>query len=201
MLKYEKEALANGYHQIAGVDEAGRGPLAGPVVAAAVFFPTISQIPGIKDSKKLSPHKRENLFGLIYAEAKAVGLGKVDQDEIDRINIGQASLKAMQLAVLSLKHRVDCLLIDGIYPLPMSIHQKVIKKGDNQSISIAAASIIAKVVRDKIMIDYHQKYPHYNFAKHKGYGTREHREAIKKFGPCQIHRKTFKGVREYLVLS
>lgn len=187
-----------GYRKIAGVDEAGRGSLAGPVVAAAVIFPFNFQISGIKDSKKLSFRKRENFFGKIFEKAEAVGVGVVDQDEIDQINIGQAGLKAMQLAIFDLGYQVDWLLVDGIVPLPTFTPQKVIKGGDNLSHSIAAASIIAKVTRDRIMIDYHSKYPNYNFARHKGYGTKEHREAIRRYGPCKIHRKTFRGVREYL---
>jgi ribonuclease HII len=196
--KYEQEALEMGYRKIAGVDEAGRGSLAGPVVAAAVIFPFNFQISGIKDSKKLSFRKRENFFGKIFEKAEAVGVGVVDQDEIDQINIGQAGLKAMQLAIFDLGYQVDWLLVDGIVPLPTFTPQKVIKGGDNLSHSIAAASIIAKVTRDRIMIDYHSKYPNYNFARHKGYGTKEHREAIRRYGPCKIHRKTFRGVREYL---
>ena len=198
MQRYEQEALHMGYRRIAGIDEAGRGPLAGPVVAAAVLFSFNVHISGIKDSKKLSPKQRQKLSGKIREEAIAIGVGVVDQDEIDRMNIARSSLKAMQLAVDDLDHQVDYLLVDGIISLPTTIPQKVIKKGDNLSISIAAASIIAKVARDEIMINYHRKYPHYNFLRHKGYGTREHLEAIKKYGPCEIHRKTFRRVKEYI---
>lgn len=201
MRTYEQKAFSEGFREIAGVDEVGRGPLAGPVVAAAVIFPPAFNVSGIKDSKKLSSGQREKLFGRICEAAKAVGMGMVDQDEIDRINIGQAGLRAMKMAVYCLGPQVDFLLVDGIIRIPIPIPQQTIKKGDNLSFSIAAASIIAKVIRDKIMINYHKKYSVYNFARHKGYGTEEHRETIRKFGPSRIHRKTFRGVREYLSLS
>ena len=192
------EVYAKGYRFIAGVDEAGRGPLAGPVVAAAVILPTDYNIQGIADSKQLSANKRESLFNDIYKHAESIGVGIVDQREIERINILQASLKAMQLAVADLGGQVDYLLVDGIHSIPTSAPQSTIKKGDTISPSIGAASIIAKVTRDRIMIKYHGIYPQYNFAKNKGYGTKEHKSAIKEFGCCDIHRRTFRGVKEYL---
>ncbi|MFH2011211.1 MAG: ribonuclease HII [Pseudomonadota bacterium] len=197
----EREIYEKGYQFIAGVDEAGRGPLAGPVVAAAVILPENHNIQGIADSKKLSSHRREVLFSEIYKQAEAVGVGIVDQREIERINILQASLKAMQSAVAALNSPVDYILVDGIHSIPTQIHQSTIIKGDALSPSIAAASIIAKVTRDKIMVEYHSIYPQYNFARNKGYGTVEHMDAIKRSGCCEIHRRTFKGVKEYLISS
>ncbi|MEW6615760.1 MAG: ribonuclease HII [Thermodesulfobacteriota bacterium] len=194
----EREIYAMGYQFVAGVDEAGRGPLAGPVVAAAVILPENHTIQGIADSKKLSANRREILFSEIYKHAEAVSVGIVGQREIERINILQASLKAMQSAVAALNYQVDYILVDGIHFIPTQIPQSVIKKGDTISPSIAAASIIAKVTRDRIMVEYHSIYPQYNFARNKGYGTEEHRQAIKRSGCCEIHRRTFKGVKEYL---
>ncbi|PIU84251.1 MAG: ribonuclease HII [Deltaproteobacteria bacterium CG_4_8_14_3_um_filter_43_13] len=197
----ERGVYARGYRFVAGVDEAGRGPLAGPVVAAAVILPENHTIQGIADSKKLSAHRREILFSEIYRQAEAVGVGIVDQREIERINILQASLKAMQSAVAALNSQVDYILVDGIHSIPTQIPQSAIKKGDTISPSIAAASIIAKVTRDRIMVEYHSIYPQYNFARNKGYGTEEHMQAIKRSGCCEIHRKTFRGVKEYLSVN
>ncbi|MDY7032900.1 MAG: ribonuclease HII [Thermodesulfobacteriota bacterium] len=194
----ERDVSLQGYTVVAGIDEAGRGPLAGPVVAAAVVLPGDHTIRGIKDSKKLSPVKRDILFCEIYRQAKAVGIGRVDQREIEEINILQASLKAMKLAVNNLNLRADYLLVDGIHPIPIQIPQKTIKGGDSLSPSISAASIIAKVTRDRIMQEYHTLYPDYGFDRHKGYGTKDHMMAIKRFGCCEIHRRTFRGVKEYL---
>lgn len=194
----EREIRARGFKFVAGVDEAGRGPLAGPVIAAAVVLPADHNIEGIADSKKLSPPKREALFSKIYEHAEAVGVGCVDQREIEKINILQASLKAMQLAVADLGLEADYLLIDGIHTISTHISQSAIKKGDSLCPSISAASIIAKVTRDRIMLGWHSIYPMYNFAVNKGYGTKEHMLALKRFGCCEIHRRTFKGVRENL---
>jgi ribonuclease HII len=193
----EREISMRGYRFIAGIDEAGRGPLAGSVAAAAVILPENNNISGIADSKKLSAKKRETLFNEIYEQALAVGVGIVSQKEIDKINILQASLKAMRLAVLDLRCHVDYLLVDGIHAIPTAIPQSTIIKGDSISPSIAAASIIAKVTRDRMMVEYHKLFPEYNFAKNKGYGTKEHKLAIQRFGCCEIHRKTFRGVKEY----
>jgi ribonuclease HII len=195
---FEKEATQQGRKKIAGIDEAGRGPLAGPVVSAAVILPTTFHGPDVNDSKKLSPKKREHLFSEIYDRAVAVGIGIVDPIEIDRINILQASLLAMAIAVQNLDPQPDHLLIDGTFPIPSELSQQPIPKGDALSISIAAASIIAKVSRDRLMQNYHHYYPQFDFPKHKGYPTRAHKEAIRKFGFSPIHRRSFKGVKEYV---
>ncbi len=197
-LYFEEQALLNGYRSVAGIDEAGRGPLAGPVVAAAVILPSEFELPGLTDSKALSEKKRELLFPEIRKQATAVGIGVASAEEIDQINILQATLLAMQRAVSRLKVAPDHLLIDGITPLPVAITQQTLKKGDSRSLSIAAASVIAKVVRDRIMVTYDKVYPEYAFAKHKGYGTREHLQAIATCGPCSQHRKSFGGVREHI---
>ena len=195
---FEKEATGKGCKDIAGIDEAGRGPLAGPVVSAAVILPVKFRNSEITDSKKLSPQKRQRLYDVIYAQAVSIGIGIVDPIEIDRINILQASLLAMAMAVENLAPRPDYLLIDGIFPISTDLPQQPIAKGDALSISIAAASIIAKVTRDRLMQKYHHYYPQFNFQKHKGYPTLAHREAIRKYGCCPIHRKSFKGVKEYV---
>ena len=195
---FEKKATADGYHKIAGIDEAGRGPLAGPVVSAAVILPKNFSVADVVDSKKLSVKKRTRLYEDIYAHAVSVGVGIVDAVEIDRINILQASLLAMSMAAENLEPQPECLLIDGIFSISSELPQKPIAKGDALSISIAAASIVAKVTRDRLMEEYHTYYPQFGFPQHKGYPTRAHKEAIRKFGYCPIHRKTFKGVKEYL---
>ena len=178
----------------AGVDEAGRGPLAGPVVAAAVILPKECEINGLNDSKKLSTQKREFLFDQIIRLAVSIGVGIVEPGEIDRLNILRAALLAMEGAVMKLNPKPDFLLIDGNIRTSLLIPQETVIGGDSTCNSIAAASIIAKVARDLIMDDYHNIHPEYNFKKHKGYPTKEHFEALKKFGPCPIHRRTFKGV-------
>lgn len=196
---FEQDALKKGYRYIAGADEAGRGPLAGPVVAAAVIFTFPPPLDlGIRDSKALSPSQRNNILLDIYREAVSVGVGVVWMDEIETTNIHTASLKAMAKAIKRLNPLPDFILIDGSFPIDLSISQLPVIKGDSKSVSIAAASIVAKTVRDSIMTAYHNIFPSYNFTKHKGYGTAEHLEAIKCFGPSPIHRKTFKGVKEYL---
>ncbi|MBW2605392.1 MAG: ribonuclease HII [Deltaproteobacteria bacterium] len=195
---FEKKAFHKGFSRIAGIDEAGRGPLAGPVVSAAVIIPISLQIPGIADSKKLTPKKRNYLYEKIYDIAVSVGIGIVDPFEIDRINILQAALLSMAMAVENLAPQPDCLLIDGIFSISSPLPQEAIPKGDALSASIAAASIVAKVTRDRLMERYHQDYPQFEFSKHKGYPTKAHKTAIQKFGCCPIHRKTFKGVKEYL---
>ncbi len=176
---------------IAGVDEAGRGPLAGPVVAAAVIFDKNTNIKEVNDSKKLSPKKREQLFNVINQKALSIGVGIVDCKEIERINILQASLKAMQIAVSQLKPKPEFILIDGNKIFQSDISVKCIIKGDSKSFSIAAASIIAKVTRDRIMQQAAEKYPVFHWEKNKGYGTKQHREAIVKFGYTKLHRQTF----------
>ena len=188
---FEKIAYQEGYQFIAGIDEAGRGPLAGPVVAAAVIFPPDYVNAEINDSKQLSARKREELYEIIKSEAVAIGMGVVDADIIDRLNILRATLQAMREAVLELSTSPDFLLIDGLQCIPLLTPQKPLVKGDSRSISIAAASIIAKVSRDRIMEMYHRQFPQYNFRQNKGYGTKEHCSAIKQFGMCKIHRKSF----------
>ena len=194
---YENEARDNGFSVIAGVDEAGRGPLAGPVVSAAVVLPENFTAGGLTDSKKLTPEARNFYYDQIYADAVAVGIGIVDPIEIDRINILQASLLSMVIAVANLMPEPDFLLIDGNFGIMRDCLQKAIIKGDALSISIAAASVVAKVTRDRIMELYDSEYPGYGFQTHKGYPTKGHREAIRRSGCCPIHRKSFKGVKEY----
>jgi ribonuclease HII len=194
--KYETMAQEEDYEIIAGVDEAGRGPLAGPVVAAAVILTNDVNIDGIDDSKKISPIKREELFPKI--QKLAHGVAVVGSHVIDDINILQATRLAMKQAVDKLLINPDILLIDGNQKIESPIEQWTIVKGDAKSLSIAAASILAKVTRDRIMKNYHQQYPQYEFSRHKGYGTKRHRELIVKHGPCPIHRKTFRGVSEYI---
>ncbi|MDQ1270295.1 MAG: Ribonuclease [Thermodesulfobacteriota bacterium] len=196
MLVFEKQAMLDGYKIIAGVDEAGRGPLAGPVVSAAVILPENFDIRGINDSKKLSEKKRTALFPVIQSQAIAFGIGIADHGEIDRINILQASLLSMKRAVDDLGLIPDYLLIDGKFTIDSNIDQRPVIKGDTLSLSIAAASILAKVTRDRIMTDLDLQYPEYEFKRHKGYPTKAHKQAILAHGPCPIHRKSFKGVKD-----
>ena len=196
---FEHAARKSGYVHIAGIDEAGRGSLAGPVVSAAVILPDSFDIDGVDDSKKLSHKKRSELFPRIQDAAQAVGVGIVDAPTIDRINILQASLQSMAMAVADLSVSPDYLLVDGIYAISSPLPQKTLTKGDSRSISIAAASIIAKVTRDRLMFAYDKLYPQYGFEKHKGYPTQAHKEAVRQFGCSPIHRKSFKGVKETLV--
>ncbi|MDA8134507.1 MAG: ribonuclease HII [Desulfobacteraceae bacterium] len=203
MWQFEHNAKALGYKIIAGVDEAGRGPLAGPVVSAAVILPQDFICEGINDSKKLSEKKRDALFPRIMENALAVSTGIASHHEIDSINILRASLLSMKRAVENLSSlpgspAPDLLLIDGKFTLDMDIHQSAIVQGDSKSISIAAASIIAKVTRDTIMKELHEIYPAYDFIRHKGYPTQAHKQAILKHGPCPVHRLTFRGVKEVL---
>jgi len=195
---FERQLRRQGATLVAGIDEAGRGPLAGPVVAAAVILPEHFDLPGLTDSKKLTEKKREQLFGPIRQQALAVGVGFAHAEEIDEINILQATVQSMCRAVARLKVTPQHLLIDGITPLPLSIDQQTIKKGDSRSLSVAAASVIAKVVRDRMMKVYARHYPDYGFEGHKGYGSARHRQLIAEHGPCPLHRKTFGGVREHL---
>jgi ribonuclease HII len=199
--RFEKEARKQGYSRIAGIDEAGRGPLAGPVVAAAVILPQEFYLPHLDDSKRLSPKRREQFFDAIYEQAVSVGIGILDPPEIDRINILQASLLSMRMAVDNLRPAPDYLLVDGTFRIRSPIPQEVIKHGDRRSLCIAAASIIAKVTRDRLMDVYDKEFPEFGFGKNKGYGTKEHRVAIRTFGYCSIHRRTFRGVREFIRLG
>lgn len=194
--RFETEAAAAGAKRIAGIDEAGRGPLAGPVVAAAVVLRSDRPISYLNDSKLLTESRREELFREIREKAAGVGIAVVEPDIIDRINILQATRLAMCRAVDALTPLPDYLLIDGPISLDMSISQKAIIQGDQLSLSIAAAGIVAKVTRDGIMRDLHRQYPLYGFDRHKGYGTAIHRAAIAEHGPCPIHRMCFRGVLE-----
>jgi len=194
---FEKNAQKRGYAIVAGIDEVGRGPLAGPVVSAAVVLGDDFPVTGITDSKQVSSKQRDNLYNQIYQHAQAISLGMVSHEIIDQINILQAARLSMLYAVEKLQNPPEFLLIDGIYQIDSPIPQEIIKKGDQRSISIASASIIAKVTRDRMMIKYALEYPEYGFEQHKGYGTKKHRDAIKKHGICPIHRKTFKGCLEY----
>ena len=198
MLEYETTARTKGYNNIVGVDEAGRGPLAGPVVAAAVLLAPNSQFEGLDDSKKLSPKAREGFFSIIKELALGYGIGIIDVETIDEINILQAALLAMKYAVEALPEKPNLLLIDGNKCIDTEVEQWTIVKGDSLSQSIAAASVLAKVTRDKLMVEYHKQFPQYAFDKHKGYGTRLHRDLIREHGPCPIHRRTFKGVMEFI---
>jgi ribonuclease HII len=193
--RFEADAHARGYLHVAGVDEAGRGPLAGPVVAAAVILPPAAPTEGINDSKQLTPKKRHAAYQYIRRHALSIGVGLIDADVIDRINILQSSLLAMAIAVEHLAPPPDYLLIDGTHCTALSLPQAAIPKGDAHSVSIAAASIVAKVARDRLMEAYHLRYPEYGFARNKGYPTRAHREAVQKYGCCPIHRLSFKGVK------
>lgn len=179
---------------VAGVDEAGRGPLAGPVVAAAVIMPEGVRLEGIKDSKMMTEKARNRAFSVINNEAFAVSIGVVSSNTIDKINILNASLEAMKLAISYLYPSPDFILVDGIHKIPTIIPQKCIIKGDQLSQTISAASIIAKVYRDRIMDSFHERFPLYGFGENKGYGTAEHRKALSRYGPTRIHRFSFKGV-------
>lgn len=190
---YEHKIDKAGTILIAGVDEVGRGPLAGPVLAAAVIFPPGVFIPGVTDSKQLTPKQRESLFLLIKQKSMTVGLGLLGPREIDRLNILQASLAAMERAVFHLKVKPDLILVDGNRPLNQPFFQKCLIQGDRLSHAIGAASIIAKVVRDKLMESWHHHFPQYNFFNNKGYGTHEHLVALKRYGPCPLHRLSFRG--------
>lgn len=194
----ERSLWQGGYATVAGADEAGRGPLAGPVVAACVVLPRDCDYGRFRDSKQLSHAAREELAGVLVGLDAQIGVGVVDAAEIDRINILQASLLAMRLAVEQLPHAPDFLLVDGKFTVPMPIPQRALIKGESRSASIAAASIVAKVRRDAIMDHYHDQFPQYNFQQHKGYPTAEHRRIIREIGPCSIHRLSFKPVRECL---
>lgn len=199
MLFYENKLWKQGYTAIAGIDEAGRGPLAGSVYAAAVILPRGCQIDGLRDSKKLSEKKREELYDVILEKAEAYGIFAVNSARIDEINILEATFEAMRGAVAALPVQPDYLLIDGNRAKGFdAFPYQTIVGGDDQSLSIAAASVLAKVSRDRYMREMAELYPQYEFEKHKAYGTARHRELIQQFGPCSIHRKTFKGVKEYV---
>lgn len=187
----ENEYAQKGFKAICGVDEAGRGPLAGPVYAAAVILPLNCDIPGLNDSKKLSEKKREQLFDIVKEKALAYGIGIASEKEIDEINILQATFLAMRRAVASLEIKPDFVMIDGNRKPNTGIDEITVVKGDAKSMSIAAASVLAKVSRDRFMLEMAEKYPEYEFEKHKGYGTKLHYEKLAEFGPSEIHRRTF----------
>ena len=190
-LGYENEAYAKGYTQICGVDEAGRGPLAGPVCAAAVILPKGKLIEGVNDSKKLTEKKREALFEVIKAEAASYAIAFATVEEIEELNILNATMLAMKRAVESLPQQADYAMIDGNRLPDLMIDCETIVKGDAKSHSIACASILAKVSRDRLLYEYAKEYPQYHFDKHKGYGTKLHVEALRAYGPCPVHRMSF----------
>lgn len=191
---FEEEARVDGYHRIAGIDEAGRGPLAGPVVAACVLLPANASIPELRDSKRLTVRQRERVYDRICDIAITYGVGIVTADQIDKHDILWATKDAMQKSVEHFAQQPDLLLIDGTATLPMQIAQRTIVRGDALCASIAAASVLAKVTRDRLMIDYAKQYPAYGFERHKGYPTREHYDRLQRYGPCPIHRYSFRGV-------
>ena len=191
MWQIEQVCTAEGYKIICGVDEAGRGPLAGPVCAAAVILPPNVEIPGLNDSKKLSDKKRRELFPIIKEMAIAYSIVLVDHETIDEINILQATLNAMEQAISGLSVKPDLALIDGNREKDFGVSCKTVIHGDSLSASIAAASVLAKVTRDDLMFEMAQKYPQYGFEIHKGYGTKAHYDALRMYGPCPIHRMTF----------
>jgi len=194
--QHDEAFRGRGFKSIAGVDEAGRGPLAGPVVAAAVVLPADLRIEGLRDSKKVPEQERLYLFWDILSSSLDIGVGIVEHDEIDRINILQATKSAMKKAVADLRMSPDALIIDALTLHSISIKQFSIIKADSKSASVAAASLIAKYVRDMIMLRYHSLYPEYNFKKHKGYCTQEHLRLLDIYGPCNIHRKSFRKVMD-----
>lgn len=198
MLQYEEKYWSRGIENVAGIDEAGRGPLAGPVIASAVILPHNVNLPEVIDSKKLSEKKRNRLFDEIISTAVAVGIGVMHEKDIDKINILQATYKAMQMAVGQLRVKPEILLVDGQRADIKYFDQENIIKGDSKSLSIAAASIIAKVTRDRMMIDYDKVFPQYGFSEHKGYGSKKHLESIKEHFATPIHRQSFKPISDYL---
>lgn len=199
LTSFEREARSEGYHHIAGIDEAGRGPLAGPVLAAACIIPEGVFFEGINDSKQLSPVQRRRLYEALTAHPEVVwGVGISTVDEIDRINIYQATIVAMQRALDALRVLPDYLLVDGMKLSYRNLPAQKIIKGDELSQSIAAASVIAKETRDELMVEMHKRWPGYGFDQHKGYGTPKHLEALQQLGPCPEHRRSFDPVRESL---
>ena len=199
-LFFEKKLVESGYKYIAGVDEAGRGPLAGPVVAAAVILPEEFSSNQLNDSKKLSSSKREKIYNeLMNVDSKVISaFAVIDEVVIDKINILRATHMAMAQASSNLSIEPSFVIIDGMPIKDFPFNNESIIKGDSKSLSIAAASVIAKVERDRIMLNYSKEYPEYKFEKHKGYGTKLHLDALKKFGPCKIHRKSFAPVKKFL---
>ncbi|MFA5602686.1 MAG: ribonuclease HII [Bacilli bacterium] len=198
LYKYEKELYSKNINYIGGVDEVGRGPLVGPVVAACVVLPNDFKLEGLTDSKKLSEKKRDIFYSYIKEHALGIGIGIIDEKEIDRINILEASKKAMIKAVNNVKCTLEYALVDGNMKINIDIPYLSIIKGDSKSISIAAASVIAKVTRDKMMYDFDKRYPEYEFKNHKGYPTKRHIELLKKYGVLDEYRKSYKPVKEII---
>jgi ribonuclease HII len=194
--RHDDDFRRNGYLIIAGTDEAGRGPIAGPVVAATVVLPSSTRIKGLRDSKKIPEKEREHLFWEVLASAEDIGIGISDNNQIDNTDILKATKSAMRSSVEDLINNPDCLIVDAVTIPNLTIKQFPVIKADAKSASVAAASIIAKYVRDRLMIHFDSLYPQYNFAKHKGYCTREHMERVAKYGPCPIHRISFRQVLE-----
>ena len=194
MLRYEKKLYQAGYQRIAGIDEVGRGPLAGPVIAAAVILPPGCKIKGLNDSKKIPKKKHQYIYQAVMDKALAVGIGLMNSEIIDQVNIYEATKLAMKEAFSKLSHKPDYLLIDAM-KLDVEIPQESIIKGDANSLSIAAASIVAKVTRDKLMTDYDKEFPGYDFAQNAGYGTKSHLQGLERHGVTPIHRKTFEPVK------
>lgn len=195
IFRYDQILRGKGYHRIAGIDEAGRGPLAGPVVAAAVVLKENAVIDRLRDSKQVPAKEREVLRGLIEATALDIGIGVIGPEEVDRLNVMRATRLAMSIAIEQLAIEPDLLIIDAISIPSITIPQHSPVRAESISASVAAASIVAKETRDTIMLEYHDVYPVYNFRKHKGYATREHLEMLQRYGPCPIHRKSFARVR------
>ncbi len=199
--QFERMLAKRGFKRIAGTDEVGRGPLAGPVVAAAVILPRECDYSLFCDSKKTTEKQRYRLRNLLMISGAAIGIGTISAETVDRVNILQASLLAMRESILELVRggsRPDFILVDGTFPVPHVLPQETLVKGDSRSASIAAASIVAKIARDEMMLDLHQRYPEYNFLANKGYPTKEHRKAIAVHGPCPFHRMSFRGVKEFV---
>ena len=196
LMQFEREAAANGFRRVAGVDEAGRGPLAGPIVAAAVVL--AEQVEGLNDSKQLTETQREHLYAVLTEGARGIGVAVIDADTIDRHGIQSANYAAMAQAAAAIFPAPDFLLVDGFMIRGCALPQKSIVKGDSRSASIAAASIVAKVTRDRIMNELDEQYPEYGFAGHKGYGTKEHQNALARLGPCPIHRLSYEPVKKIL---
>ncbi|MBQ7140510.1 MAG: ribonuclease HII [Bacilli bacterium] len=197
LLKYEKELYKSGIEFIAGVDEVGRGPLVGPVVAACVVLPKNYKLDGLTDSKKLSEKKRDMFYEIIKKEALGIGIGIIDEKIIDEINIYEASKKAMIEAINNVKCKIEHVLVDAM-PLNLDVPSTSIIHGDALSLSIAAASVIAKVTRDNMMYELDKQYPEYQFGKHKGYPTKKHIENVRKYGILDIYRKTYKPIKQML---
>jgi ribonuclease HII len=195
LFEFDRKLRSRGFKVIAGIDEAGRGCLAGPVVAASVVLPDEIQIEGVRDSKKLSPQKREKVFRELRSKAISIGIGIIGPSEIDRSNIYRATVEAMLLSLMRLKVNPDLVVIDAMR-LPVQVNQLSLLKADDQSASVAAASIVAKVVRDRIMKALHRRYPLYGFNRHKGYATKDHIRMLRQIGPSPVHRHTFSPIRE-----